>query len=75
MCKTALRSQMLHLQINGEPREVASATIAELLTELRLPERGIAVAVNSAVIRRHDHASHALQPGDRIEIIRAVQGG
>lgn len=66
---------MVQLQINGEERTVNATSLSDLLRELELPPRGIAVAVNNSVIRRDDHPNYRLQPGDRIEIIRAVQGG
>ena len=37
--------------------------------------RGLAVAVNDAVVPRADWPAHAVRPHDRITIIRATQGG
>ena len=37
--------------------------------------RGLAVAVNDAVVPRAEWSTHAVQPHDRITIIRATQGG
>ena len=37
--------------------------------------RGLAVAVNDAVVPRAEWPTHAVQPHDRITIIRATQGG
>lgn len=65
----------MQIQVNGEVQETAATTVAQLLREMQLPQQGIAVAVNEAVVRRHDHETHQLQPGDQVEIIRAVQGG
>lgn len=36
---------------------------------------GVAVAVNGAVVPRTQWPTTVLQPGDRIEIVGAVQGG
>jgi sulfur carrier protein len=33
------------------------------------------VAINTEVVPRGQHATHALRPGDRVEIIQAVGGG
>jgi sulfur carrier protein len=37
--------------------------------------RGLAVAINDTVVPRADWATHAVQPHDRILLIRATQGG
>ncbi|WP_117215452.1 sulfur carrier protein ThiS [Allorhizocola rhizosphaerae] len=61
---------------NDAPRQLATGeTVAELLQELVLPPRGIAVAVNGEVVRRADWASHALSDGDRVDVLTASQGG
>ena len=37
--------------------------------------RGLAVAVNGRLVRRADWAATPLEPGDAVEIVRAMQGG
>lgn len=62
--------------VNGEQREGAPISIAELVTELtgdRSPT-GIAVAVNEAVVPRSDW-NRAIAPGDAVDVLTAVQGG
>ncbi|MGF2945525.1 sulfur carrier protein ThiS [Mycobacterium sp. Lab-001] len=49
-------------------------TVAGLLEYLGLPDRGVAVALESSVLPRSDWAT-ALFDGARIEIVTAVQGG
>lgn len=62
--------------INGEPRELPDdVTVAALLELLGAPSSGIAVARNERVVRRSEYATHRLQDGDAVEIIRAVAGG
>jgi len=65
------------LSINGEPREVGAATVAELVEELghRPEQQGIAVAVNDEVVPRSRWADCALSERDRVEVVGAVQGG
>lgn len=61
--------------INGEEKYFAEApTMSELLAELGLPEKGIAVAVDGAVFPR-SRWSEKVGRGARIEILTAVQGG
>jgi len=65
------------LIISGEEKEIKARTANDLLTALRLPEdgRGIAIAINDAVISKSRWSEQELQDGDRIEIVRATQGG
>lgn len=54
-----------------------SATVAALLAHLGVEggQRGVAVAVNDEVVPRSQWATHVLRGGDRVELIRATQGG
>jgi len=70
----------MRLNVNGEARDSAAATLADLwraeTAELELPTpKGFAIALNGAVVPRGAWAATALNDGDRIEIIRAMQGG
>ncbi|MFG1373361.1 sulfur carrier protein ThiS [Xanthobacter oligotrophicus] len=67
----------LTLKVNGTPEDHKAATVADLLRAKGLdPERkGIAVAVNGAVVPRRTWADAALSAGDAVEIIEAKQGG
>lgn len=67
----------LSLKVNGQTETHAAASVADLLRAKGLdPERkGIAVAVNGAVVPRRTWADAALAPGDAVEIIEAKQGG
>ena len=63
--------------VNGATELLAAATLAALLAEKAVDsgQRGIAVALNGAVVPRAAWAATALNPGDRVEIVRARQGG
>ena len=65
------------IRVNGESEPLAAATLAALLEEKELDtgQRGIAVALNGAVVPRAAWSATALKPGDSIEIVRARQGG
>ena len=64
------------LTINGEAREVGEAvSIAELLVELDLAGRPVAVEVNKEVVPKARHAEHPLAEGDVLEIVTFVGGG
>lgn len=61
---------------NQEHPWVDSVSLAQTLTDLNLStQRGIAIAVNNAVIPKADWPSYTIHPDDRVTIIRATQGG
>ncbi len=62
--------------VNGEPRDVAPGTrLLDLLAVLELDPRTVAVEKNGEVLRRASFGEVELQPRDRLEIVRFVQGG
>jgi sulfur carrier protein len=65
------------IRVNGENEPLETATLAALLAEKAVDtgQRGIAVALNGAVVPRAAWAATALHPGDSVEIVRARQGG
>jgi sulfur carrier protein len=66
----------MKLVIGNEIKEVEARITSDLLLALNLGEgKGIAIAVNDAVVPRSRWEAHSLKEGDRVEIVRAVQGG
>ena len=65
------------IRINGADEPLVAATLAALLEEkaVDVAQRGIAVALNGAVIPRAAWPQTGLQAGDTVEIVRARQGG
>jgi sulfur carrier protein len=65
------------IYVNGEPRERAGATIAELLAELgvEIRARGVAVAVDGEVVPRGEWQERRINEGERVEALSAMQGG
>jgi sulfur carrier protein len=65
------------IRVNGEAEPLAAATLAALLAEKAIDteQKGIAVALNGAVVPRAAWPKTALKAGDNIEIVRARQGG
>ncbi|QKT08998.1 sulfur carrier protein ThiS [Gordonia sp. X0973] len=62
--------------VNGDERTLpAGTTVTGLVTELGLPDRGIAVAVDGFVVPCGSWAQTELRPDDVVEIVTAVQGG
>ena len=65
------------IRVNGQDELLEVATLAALLQEKAVDtgKRGIAVAVNGAIVPRTAWAQTTLRAGDRIEIVRVLQGG
>jgi sulfur carrier protein len=54
----------------------ASKTIDEVLEALDLPRhKGVAIAVNNAVVPQHQWASYDLKDADKVLLIKASAGG
>lgn len=66
----------MKITVNGIERTCAdSSLLTDLLAELDLVGRRIAVERNGEIVPRSLHASVTLQTGDQIEIVVAVGGG
>lgn len=66
----------MEITVNGEPRRLAAETsVAQLLDELGLNARHVAVEVNRDLVPRAEHPRHMLRPGDRLEVVTLVGGG
>ena len=65
------------IRVNGESEPLAAATLDALLAEKAVDteQKGIAVALNGAVVPRAAWPQTPLKPGDSVEIVRARQGG
>jgi sulfur carrier protein len=65
------------LTVNGVAEPLDAPTVAALLAarDVAADGRGVAVAVNGALVRRADWTTTELRPGDAVEIVRAMQGG
>lgn len=67
---------MIGVHLNGEPRDVRDgATVADLVRDLGLEGKPVAVEVNRRVVPRARHGETRLAEGDRIEIVHFVGGG
>ncbi|WP_019905192.1 sulfur carrier protein ThiS [Methylobacterium sp. 77] len=70
----------MRLTINGNLREIEAADLSGLFlieaeeTGIESPQ-GIAIALNGTVIRRRDWEATPVAEGDKVEIVRAMQGG
>ena len=65
----------MRVTVNGEPREISSASVDALLAELEYQGTHFAIAVNYDVLPKSRWAQTPIKPGDEIEIITPRQGG
>jgi thiamine biosynthesis protein ThiS len=67
----------MRLTVNGNPRtlEVGAATVADLVRELSLADKRIAVERNGEIVPRSRYGETPVEEGDRFEIVGAVGGG
>ena len=70
----------MNLTVNGELRDSIVTNLADLwrseTEHLNLDSpNGYAIALNGALVRKDKWPSTTLADGDRVEIVRAMQGG
>ena len=66
----------MQVTINGEHRSLDDGiSLADLLLQLDLAEKRIAVEINESIVPKSLHGDTAIKPDDRIEIIHAIGGG
>jgi sulfur carrier protein len=67
---------MITVTVNGTPTTLApDATMGTLLELFGRDGRGVAIIINSEVIPRSAWEQTVLAPGDKVELLGAVQGG
>jgi sulfur carrier protein len=65
----------MRVTVNGENREISSASVDALLGELDYEGTHFAIALNCDVVPKARWAETRLKAGDEIEIITPRQGG
>ena len=72
-------TESITVSVNGDARHVDEGTLLPaILSDFGIDVeeiRGVAVAINDAIVRRADWAARRIEAGDRIEIVTARQGG
>ena len=68
---------MVSISLNGATYvcRAASPRVADLIRELSLEGRRVAVEQNGMIVPKSRHAETMVQSGDRIEVVSAVGGG
>ncbi|HKI62117.1 MAG TPA: sulfur carrier protein ThiS [Mariprofundaceae bacterium] len=68
-------SATVSIHINGELRQVYARSLTELIQELTLSGRTIAIERNLEVVPKSQYATTMLNEGDRIEVVHMIGGG
>ena len=64
------------ITLNGREKALAAAlTVRELLQEMGMADRRVAVELNMEIVPRSRHAEVTLQDNDRVEVVAAIGGG
>ena len=64
------------ISLNGQPYVLAAPlTVAELLEQLKIDPRRVAVELNLEVLKRGAFETAAIKEGDEVEVVNFVGGG
>jgi len=63
------------IRVNGRVVPYEECTVEELVKNLQIDPRGVAVAINGDVVRRGDWARTVVSDESTIEIVTAAAGG
>ncbi|MDX8389739.1 MAG: sulfur carrier protein ThiS [Mariprofundaceae bacterium] len=65
----------MNILLNGRAHTTAALTIADLIVELALETRMIAIECNLEVIAKSRYRERNIQENDQIEIVHMIGGG
>ncbi|SFC33001.1 sulfur carrier protein [Marinospirillum celere] len=66
----------MQITLNGETHQLEEGqSVADLLEQLQLAGKRLAVEVNEEIIPKSRHTTQRLQANDRVEIVHAIGGG
>ncbi len=66
----------MQITLNGDTHEVAGPlTVTDLLAQLSIDARRVAVEHNLVVLKRHTFDTTIVREGDSVEIVNFVGGG
>jgi len=68
-------SGQISIVLNGESRFVEARTLLDLVDELGLQQRMIAIERNLEVVPKSQYGSTLIKDNDRIELVHMIGGG
>ena len=70
-----LLERAMRIHINGELREISRKTVLQLLEQLEIDPKRVAVELNMGILPKAEYTEKTISDGDRIEIVHFVGGG
>jgi sulfur carrier protein len=68
--------KQISLTVNGDSMQIAAGlTLSQLIIQLELDTRKVAVERNLEIVPRSTYESTRLEAGDRLEIVHFIGGG
>lgn len=62
--------------LNGEEKALDNTvTVSQLLADMGMTQKRVAVEVNLEIVPRSEHGQFQLKDADRIEVVQAIGGG
>ena len=66
----------MNIVVNGKTQSVVDqCTLKQLIEQLGLANKRLAVEVNLDIIPRSEHTSYQFKENDKVEIVHAIGGG
>ncbi len=66
----------MKIVLNGEEKSLDSpVTVTQLLADMGMAEKRVAVEVNLEIVPRSEHGQFQLKDADRVEVVQAIGGG
>lgn len=65
----------MQIKVNGEPCGVAAVNVAELVVQLGLNPRQVAIEKNRVIVPRSTYENEPIREGDEVEIVQFIGGG
>jgi sulfur carrier protein len=65
----------MRIKVNGEEKETVSLFVSQLLEELSIDPRPVAIEYNREILPKKDYQTTILNDGDQLEIVWFVSGG
>ena len=67
---------VVKIQLNGDSYEIKSGSnLNELLNELKIKKKKVAIEVNGEIIEKNKYLSLILSSEDKVEIVNFIGGG
>jgi len=67
---------VVKIQLNGDSYEIKSGSnLNELLNELKIKKKKVAIEVNGEIIEKNKYLSLILNKDDKVEIVHFIGGG